>query len=96
MKNITALTLGVLLLTTGLSFAQQSSVATQAAQPVQIGNKICPVSGGPVKGSMGDTPVTVEYNGKVYNLCCPGCLSLFKKNPEYYSNIAEKEVASKK
>ena len=64
---------------------------------VEVGNKICPISGDKVpapgeKGTMGAEPVKVEYKGKIYNLCCPMCIKDFKKNPEKYSTIAEKEV----
>jgi len=94
MNKVIALILGVILSVTGLAFAQQTPPAAQAkAQVVDVGNKICPVSGAPVAGAsgMGDQPVTVEYNGKVYHLCCPGCIDEFKKNPEKYSKIAENE-----
>ena len=57
---------------------------------VEVGNKICPVSGNKV-GEMGEI-VKYEYNGKIYNLCCPACTKDFKKNPEKYSKIAEEEV----
>jgi len=94
MKKFTALTLGIVFLTTGLLFAQQAPTTTQTtsqatAKPAEVGNKTCPVSGGPVTGVMSDKPVKYEYKGKIYNLCCPGCLSAFKKNPEKYSKIAE-------
>ena len=91
MKRITALTLGVVLLSAGLAFAQQTPSASQrAVQPVEVGNKYCPVSGNKV-GEMGP-PVKIEYNGKVYNLCCPGCVSSFKNDPKKYSKIAEDEA----
>ncbi len=44
-------------------------------------NKVCPVKGGEVDPEVG----TVEYNGKAYGFCCPGCDSKFKKDPEKYS-----------
>jgi len=88
MKKITALTLGIVLLTMGLAIAQQSSTVDQSSsQPVAVDNKHCPVSGGEV-GKMG-APITIEYKGKVYNLCCPGCKSTFMSDPEKYSKIAE-------
>ena len=68
----------------------------------EVGNKICPISGDKIpapgeKGTMGDDgPVKVEYMGKIYNLCCPMCVKDFKKNPEKYSAVAEKEVSSQK
>jgi len=49
-------------------------------------NKVCPVKGNPVEE---DSP-TVEYNGKVYGFCCPGCDTKFAKNPEKYAkNLSE-------
>lgn len=63
-----------------------------AQAPVEVGNKICPVSGEKV-GGMGDV-VKYEHNGKIYNLCCAMCAKDFKKDPEKYSKIAEDEVAA--
>ena len=49
-------------------------------------NKVCPVKGNEVEA---DSP-TVEYNGKVYAFCCPGCDTKFAKNPEkYLKNLSE-------
>ena len=49
---------------------------------VNVNNTICPVTG--EKVDMKD-PVTVEYKGKVYNLCCPACIKDFNAEPEKYS-----------
>jgi len=88
MKKITTLSLGIFLLTMGMSFAQQSPLATPlAAATVEVGNKHCPVSGREV-GVMGPA-IKITYNGKVYHLCCPGCINSFKNNPEKFSKIAE-------
>lgn len=65
-----------------------------ASTVVEVGNKICPVSGQKV-GQMGEI-VKYEYNGKIYNLCCPACKKDFGKNPEKYSKIAEDEVKNQK
>ncbi len=78
-----------------------ATVNATAQAPKEVGNKICPVSGDKVpapgeKGAMGDKPVKYEYNGKIYNLCCPMCIKDFKKNPEKYSKIADDEVAKEK
>lgn len=67
---------------------------------LEVGNKICPVSGDqiPARGedsAMGE-PAQYEYDGKIYNLCCSMCESDFKKDPERYSNIAEEEIQTKK
>ena len=71
------------------------------AKAVEVGNKICPISGDEIpaqgeKGTMGDKPVKIEYKGKIYNLCCLMCVKDFKKNPEKYSAVADKEVNDSK
>jgi len=49
-------------------------------------NRVCPVKGEEV----GAESPTVEYNGKTYGFCCPGCDAKFEKNPEKYSkNLSE-------
>jgi YHS domain-containing protein len=62
-------------------------VDTTASEPeLEIWNKVCPVMGNKVDV---DGP-TVEYNGKLYGFCCPGCDAKFEKNPEKYSkNLSE-------
>lgn len=82
MKKLTALILGIFLLLSGLVFAETK---------IEVGNKICPVSGEKV-GEMGP-PVKHEYNGKVYNFCCAMCPPKFDKDPAKYAKIAEDEVA---
>ncbi len=58
---------------------------TISANP-KIWNKVCPVKGNPIEAN---SP-TVEYNGKVYAFCCPGCDTKFAKNPEKYAkNLSE-------
>ena len=57
-----------------------SSAAVESTE-LQIWNKVCPVMGNKVDP---DGP-TVEYNGKLYAFCCPGCDAKFEKNPEKYS-----------
>lgn len=46
-----------------------------------VDNKICPVSGEKIKE---EEKFQVEYEGKIYNLCCKMCAKDFKKNPEKY------------
>ena len=69
------------------------SVETPTA-PVEMGNKICPVSGEEV-GEMGET-FKMEYEGKIYNLCCAMCAKDFKKDPEKYIKKIEEEMESMK
>ena len=94
MKKVTALTLGIVFLTMGLAYAQSTPSTTQSVQAVEVGNKHCPVSGKEV-GVMGPT-FKYQYNGKIYNLCCPGCVSTFNSDPEKYSKIAEDNAKIKK
>lgn len=56
----------------------------------EAGNKICPVSGQKA-GEMGQA-VKVEHNGKMYNLCCSGCVEIFKADPDKYVKIVEDEM----
>jgi YHS domain-containing protein len=70
---------------------------TDPVKAIEAGNKTCPVSkekvpGYGVKTDMGDKPIKIAYKGRVYNLCCRMCIKDFKKDPEKYSAIAEKEV----
>lgn len=62
---------------------------TEKGSTVNVGNKICPVSGDAVDGM-----TTYEYKGKVYNFCCPECIDEFKKNPKAYSAKVEQSVSS--
>lgn len=54
---------------------------------------VCPVSGDRFHVSE-MTPV-VEHKGKKYYLCCPGCELEFKKDPEKYIELIEKEPESR-
>lgn len=54
---------------------------------VEAGNKVCPLSGEEI-GAMGPA-VQYEYDGKLYNFCCAGCIEKFNEDPEKYINIIE-------
>ncbi len=67
------------------------------AKTVEVGNKICPVSGDRIStlgenGTMSGKPVKFEYKGKIHNLCCEMCIKDFKKDPKKYSKIADEET----
>ena len=65
--------------------------SSTVAASVKVNNTICPVMGTPVNMK---NPVTIEYNGKIYNLCCSRCPAMFRANPEKYSRIAEEQAKS--
>lgn len=79
------------------SLAMFPAMAQTPSAPEQdvilINNTVCPVSGMPINQQEGMQPVTVDHDGKRYNLCCEGCVEEFKKDPAKYSKIAEEEVA---
>ena len=56
----------------------KAETPASAAEVVDVGNSICPVSGDKV----GKT--TFEYQGKRYHFCCKDCVKDFKKDPEKY------------
>jgi YHS domain-containing protein len=57
---------------------------------VDVGNKICPVMGGPVNGED-----SVVYEGKRYGLCCPGCDKTFLSDPaKYVAKVHEEKSAA--
>ena len=67
--------------------------ASDDTKMVEVGNKICPVSGEKVEGKMGKG-VPYAYNGKIYMMCCGMCNKDFDKDPAKYAKIAEDEVAA--
>jgi YHS domain-containing protein len=67
--------------------------AETQGKAVEVGNKICPVMGEKIDMNK---KLTAEYNGKIYNLCCPACTAEFPKDPKKYSEIADKEIAAEK
>ena len=85
----------------GLSFAQaeypadeqvaETNVAVAVSgEVVNVGNKICPVSGEKIDEKL---KVTYEYQDKVYNFCCAGCISSFKADPDKYIKIVNEELS---
>ena len=60
---------------------EQETEVSVETETVDIWNKVCPVEGGPVE----DDTATIEYNGKLYGFCCPGCDAEFAENPEKFA-----------
>lgn len=95
MKKTAAAIITAAILGGGLVFAQQTApVAKATVKAVEVGNKLCPVSGNKVD-EMGP-PVKVVYKGKRYNLCCSGCIKNFLNDPEKYSKIAQQDAVDTK
>ena len=72
-----------------------STDATVQAAPTQVmdvGNEICPISGERIDK---ETKATYEYEGKIYNFCCPMCIEEFKKDPDKYINKMEKQKTAR-
>lgn len=58
-------------------------------EAVNVGNKICPVSGEKINEKI---KATYEYEGKIYNFCCPMCIEEFKKDPKIYIKKVGEEL----
>lgn len=76
-----ALLLGAVLLAGPVHFlfAETPISAPAAANVVEVGNKICPVS-----GRKANPKYTADYNGKRYAFCSQDCVNDFNKDPEKY------------
>ena len=72
-----------------LAFGCAYVQAKEGESPVNAGHTACPVLGTKVEPGKA---LTVEYNGKLYNVCCPMCIGEFKNNPEKYVAIVEKQM----
>lgn len=70
--------------------AMSGHMKSETSAVVEVDNKICPVSGEKIR-EMGPAE-QYEYNGKVYNFCCTGCIEEFKKDPEKYVKIVEGQM----
>ena len=79
-----------------LSFVTAAASAMYAESPatepsvVDVKNTKCIVA----KDDVGDSKLTVTYNGKIYHLCCDDCKGKFNADPETYVKALEKDPAS--
>lgn len=62
---------------------------SEGAEAIKIGNNICPVCEGEIEAGKEDA---YEYEGKIYNFCRADCVEEFKKDPQKYIEIVEKEL----
>ena len=56
---------------------------------IEVGNEACPVMGGKI---VEGRSVKVEHEGKIYNLCCAGCIGEFKNDPKKYIEKLKKNI----
>lgn len=61
---------------------QKIPTFAQESKAVEERNTICPVTGEKIEEG---TNINVEHKGKIYKLCCSGCIEEFKKNPQKYA-----------
>ncbi len=73
--------------------ATETAKQATPEEAVNIGNKVCPVSGEKISDIIksGMKPATYEYKGKIYTFCCAACIEDFKKEPEKYIKKIEEE-----
>jgi YHS domain-containing protein/copper chaperone CopZ len=91
--KIIILTISMLLVFSKFGFSIDEHNISEGSQLIKVGNKLCPVSGMKI-GDMGPA-VEFEYNGKIYNFCCAGCIDTFKSDPEKYENLVKERMQDK-
>jgi YHS domain-containing protein len=83
------------MLMAGVAYAASEEAGGAGQQETQVfvdvGNKICPLTGEGVDGK-----TYAVYKGRRYGLCCQECGANFWQDPETYSMLAEKEVSGRK
>jgi len=70
--------------------AEVAAPKSAVQQVTQVNNKICPVMGNKIEGQ---DAVKVFHDGKIYNLCCAGCISEFGKDPAKYVEKIDQELS---
>jgi YHS domain-containing protein len=77
----------------GQSHTAQCTDSAVKSELIELGNKICPVLEEPIDEA---TKATYEYEGKIYNFCCAGCIDEFKKDPPKYIEKVNAELEAAK
>jgi YHS domain-containing protein len=72
----------------GHSREAMSETKFSSEKAIDAGNKICPVSGEKIDEN---SKTVYEYDGKIYNFCCPSCIDAFKKAPDKYIEKVDEE-----
>jgi len=80
MMVVLSLVLALSMAGTGLS-ADPSTVLMERTGPLEKGKSqtSCPVMGGKINKAL-----HADYKGQRVYFCCPGCIDIFKKDPENY------------
>jgi YHS domain-containing protein len=73
----------------GHNYAAQDTNSSVKSEIIDVGNKICPVTGEQIDET---NKATHEYKGKIYNFCCPKCIKTFKKDPEKYIKKVDETI----
>ncbi len=73
----------------GHSHTAQDTNPAVKSEIIDVGNKICPVTGEEIDEA---AKATYEYEGKIYNFCCAGCIDEFKKEPQKYIDKVNQEL----
>ena len=60
---------------------EEGQRSKENSKAIEVGNKVCPVMGGKI---VERRAVKFEHEGKMYNLCCAGCIGEFKNDPKKY------------
>jgi YHS domain-containing protein len=76
------------LLTVMICFLFCADSCFSVEQAVDVDNKICPVTGDKIDPK---SNITYEYQSKIYHFCCQMCIDPFKKDPQKYIEIINKE-----
>lgn len=82
---------GIIVLTSGTAKAETALEASKKvvkkAENEKIEQKVCPVMGGKI-----DPELYYTYKGQKIYVCCPGCISAIKKDPEKYLKKVQKDI----
>ena len=83
---------GLLIASAAYAAPEEATVSStqEASDIIDVGNKICPLTGENVDGK-----TFYVYKGRRYGVCCPECGANFAQDPETYSMLAEKEARGK-
>lgn len=92
-KSFAAIVIAGLFIATAVHAAPEETAGSaqqEAPAIVDVGNKICPLTGENVDGKS-----FYVYKGRRYGVCCPECAVSFAEDPETYAMIADKAVSRK-